>query len=379
MESAGSTPKGCDEASTKRFLGYSAQVLVSHVLGSVVDEMVFRKEGFAFPSVFGATEFATFALVPLLLQGLRGGYKAILALLFSSSSGASSKDEAVRFALCGAAMAVSHGSGLAAFVYVNYTTAMLFSSARLPSILIVSSLLRSKSCHTPAPPCMAHIAGLVVAFGLVVFGLAEKRDTPRFSAIGLLCVFANLALGAGTFYLQQRTLHWVKASGKERDLRSTAADKRTLRPVATERLMVIQYVIACSCMFTYSFVSGELAGFQRWACSDGHRGVLNELVPMVCSAFFISVGVRALLQVSMEFDAARASLITSVRKVVTFVLSFAIFPKALSLLHVLGLLLVAVGSVATHRSLTRSRAKITSNPRLPTIVVVDPTQETDFP
>lgn len=383
-------------AAASRLVFLAGQVLLAHTLAAVLAEMVFRREGFAFPGIYGTAEFAVFAIAPLFVQTLLRGPKGAALAVIGSFKYSIATGELLRFGVCGLAMVCSHGAGLAAYIHINTTTAMLFSSARLPTVIVAGAfLLKQKK----APPLATHLAALCVAVGLSLFGFAERRDTPRFSTAGLTLIAANLCLGAVTFNLQQRALHMAGASRKcprgadtlmrlEAGLhrgeepgspyepcspRSSIAREGGSRPSARakvgsfpleclpvggvpllsdpERMMMIQYSVAAPLMLLYAWAVGEVYRFPIW-CTTRHETPAEELLPVICQAILAAVGVQALLCITQEFDAARSSTITSVRKVITFVLSFLIFPKPFSGLHLIGILLAGVGSVWLHRSLS---------------------------
>jgi len=304
-----------------RLAVYTLQVLASHTCSALLAELVFTREGFAFPAVYGAVEFAVFALAPLVLASVRGCLPQLLRLR---------SQEVWCFARCGATMAASHGAGLAACTRINYTTTMIFGSARLPSVLFAGAVLS----RGPRPPTAAQVASLGVAVGLCCFGLAERREAPRFSSLGLALVAANLVLGVGTFQLQQQVLQ--QGVGQ--------------LPVNAEQMMMVQYAAGSLLLLLCALLGGELWAFFDWSYSRG-EGPLHELLPVVCGGMFTAFGVRALLGVNQDFDAARASAITSLRKVCTFCLSLFLFPKPFSGLHVVGTALVVGGSVGVQRSL----------------------------
>ncbi|CAK0889061.1 unnamed protein product, partial [Prorocentrum cordatum] len=133
------------------------------------------------------------------LWALRREQRAARRLL-----GATSRRELQRYALCGVAMTVHHGTGLAAMCRVNYTTAMLFTAAKLPSVMLAGVVV-NPTASRPAPA--AFVSAVCVGVGLALFGIAESGMAPRFSTSGLLFIAANLVLGAGVFNFQQRVLH----------------------------------------------------------------------------------------------------------------------------------------------------------------------------
>lgn len=339
-----------------RLIGYAVPVFASHCVSATLAEFVFRREGFAFPGIYGAVEFGVFAVMPSIALTLQSGLQGARRLLVVR------REELVRFFICGIAMAVSHVAGLSACVRVNYTTAMLFGSAKLPSVMIIGAVLNAARGHGQKqqrnPPWQAYALSLCVTAGLVAFGLAERRDAPRFSTVGLLLVALNLCLSSVTFNLQQRVLQrstggmgtYLAGNGAEAD------------PLVSARLMTFQYASAFCLTLTYAAVSGEFESFCKWCCrSGGAGGVWRELLPVVCGAVLTSVGVRALLCVTQEFDAPRASVITASRKAITFITSYLIFPKPFSALHLVGVILTIGGSCGVHFALSKNRSRGSAN------------------
>ena len=45
--------------------------------------------------------------------------------------------------LAGLSMTVSHGAGILSYLHVNYTTAMIFKSAKVPSVVIAGRWIKS--------------------------------------------------------------------------------------------------------------------------------------------------------------------------------------------------------------------------------------------
>jgi len=360
--------------SSGRLTRYASQVIVLHVASAALAEMVFSHEGFAFPAVYGFVEFATFAALPVLTSVVFRLSRRTVPHRFHESTlvgvnvvphGASCcrqtvSSETAGFVLCGFTMMVSHGLGLMAYMHVNYTTAMLFGAAKLPLVLLMGRLLN----RGDAVPSSAHFAALCVAVGLAVFGAAERRGAPRFDAIGLVLVALNLALGAVTFNLQQRLLH--RASGVSGSLPTSVlaprgmdggveARAQKLGAAAAERLMVVQYATG-ACFFAASAaVSGELVAFRSWCSGTVKGGPLHQLAPVFAGATLTALGIRALLMVTAEFDAPRASIITTLRKVCTFLLSCALFPKAYTACHFIGAVLTMAGSIGVHHSLNHAK------------------------
>lgn len=338
-----------DRLPSNRLLAVRAlQVMVCHVLSAILAEKVLTTKGFKFPGVYATVEFTTFALVPVLLRAVLNGPLTT----WRSVMGTVASGKAWRAAYCGVSMAASHSAGLAATVRINYTTAMLFGAIRLPTIMFAGSFLNP---HTKAT-CKAYLFSLVTTAGLCLFGIAERRDSRHFELSGLALVAANLCLGALTFNLQQRALqrsHQMKSNpavpiGKgavavrvDVEAQKETHSRTSLQPFVADNFMFFEYGAALTMTALYSVISGELFRFTEW-CGK-HNGVKAELLPVLLGALLATYGVKTLMHVTAEFDAARSSLITSCRKSVTFVISFMLFPKPFSRLHAAGVSLTIGG------------------------------------
>eukprot|EP00854_Cymbomonas_tetramitiformis_P014999 gene14999-17729_t len=96
----------------------------------------------------------------------------------------------------GMCMMVGHGLGTVGYYELNYTTATLFKSAKVVTVMIVSSLFgRTVSSK-------AIVLALVLCLGLSVFGIADKMAAPRFSLWGVTANLLSLIVTAFTSNLQ---------------------------------------------------------------------------------------------------------------------------------------------------------------------------------
>jgi len=179
----------------------------------------------------------------------------------------------------------------------------------------------------------------------VRFVVLSESATPRFSAMGLGLLALNLVLGAFTYNVQQRML-------QEHAFSSFRSSQAVEVLGSSERMMFVMYSAGAVLFVLYAAVVGELSSFANWSL---HRGSnpMKELLPIACSACLTAVGIRALLRVTEEFDAARASLITTWRKSCTFILSYWLFPKDFGWQHCFAVALVVAGSAGVHRELSR--------------------------
>merc|ERR1719487_108477 len=76
----------------------------------------------------------------------------------------------------------------------------------------------------------------------------------------------------------------------------------------------------------------------------------SGLIPILLDGMFGYVGIQAVLKLSQDFDATRANVACSMRRVVTFILSFTVFPKPFGVLHAVGIILSLFGGLELHKS-----------------------------
>jgi len=293
-----------------------------HCLAAVFAEMIFSMPGFRFGWFYTLVQCFTYFSLVLLKRLAFGGMLQSFKALRRSVLGA---------LLVGTSMTVSHGCGVASFVHINYTTAMLFKSAKVPAVMLGGKVINQ---HRPrrSEVCWA----ITLTVGLLLFGLGDRIESPRFSAVGMLLVAGNLCGSSITSNLQQRVLK-LDASAK-----------------GVEQLLFAQYAVASVILLVFTAASGELWEAMTWYMTDGRS---KAIALSMADNVFSFLGLEAVFRITGEFDATCANVVCSCRKVFTFLFSFWLFPKPFGLSHSLGLALAAIGSV----QLTRSKAKAIDN------------------
>ena len=77
------------------------------------------------------------------------------------------------YLVCGVLVAISHGCGSVAMVYLNFTTAALFKSAKVPATLLGGFFQGADTSKRE------FVMAVGMASGLFVFGIAERYESPR--------------------------------------------------------------------------------------------------------------------------------------------------------------------------------------------------------
>jgi drug/metabolite transporter (DMT)-like permease len=320
----------------KRLLSLSVVIIATHSIAASCTEAMFRLPGFKFGAGYAMIQFAFFCLCPLIKRLIYGDTAGIRAILRPGHG-----PDAKAMIACGPMMTLSHGAGMVAYEYINYTTVMFFKSAKVPAVMIGSwALARQKFRANEI------LFALVMMIGLITFGCGDRIESPRFSSLGLVLVGTNLIMGTATNGQQQRLLQSPEAQGVPEDL-------------MTERFMVLQYAAAFFVMGAFLFVTEGFTPLMQWYSSNGWRPYAITTVDNLLTY----VGLEAIFHITQEFDATRANVTCSARKVLTFGISYVLFPKAFNRLHLLGLIVTCFGGYNLHRlAQERTMQKATPQP-----------------
>lgn len=227
---------------------------------------------------------------------------------------------------CAAFNCVAHGTSNAAFVHLNYTTQTLFKSSKVLFVMIGGWCLFSRTISRSE-----WLAGSALFFGLVVFGLADGLSTPRFSMLGVVFTVVSLLGAAVVGNVQQRVLQ---------DSSITADFMQRKNDLLFFQFSFSALLCAMVCLF-----NGEMSRGNEFLISLPASGRLNLLGFVGCSY----LGMHPLVLITTNFGATSAQVATSLRKVVTFGISFIVFPKPFTLMHILGIIITIAGSWALQR------------------------------
>ena len=215
------------------------------------------------------------------------------------------------------ALAASQGSGSAALNYVNYPVKVAFKSSKLVPTMVFGAVLGGKKF---AP--LEYAAALLMCAALALLSLADFRgeDGDARDGLPLGCALLGLAVFADALVpnLQERVL---------RELRY---------PVG--RMIVYSNAGCFVLVLAYCAGSGELRPALAW-CGDQRAGAAL-LVAQACCSY---AGLRAYLVVVKELSGVAGVVVTSLRKVLTLVLSFLLFEKPFSAAHAAAFALLAAG------------------------------------
>jgi len=205
--------------------------------------------------------------------------------------------------------------------YINFPTKVVFRSCKLIPTMLIATLINRRIFSSPE-----YICAICICSGLVIFAAADWNLTPSFNPIGLVLV--SLSVGADSILPNLQENLFSKGSS---------------------RLEVILFtnVFTLIVMTFTTFLSGDLIGALRLAAVD-HTLKLYMII-YTCVAY---VAVSLHMTIVNRYGAVVGVLLGTVRKVMTLILSFLLFPKQFSWSYVIGAGLVLSGvlisSLAKH-------------------------------
>ena len=316
-------------AVTVNRLGYilslTAIMYTASITRGLVQESIFQDPDFKFPFlqtfiekvVYALLAFGTITCVPRDPTDFRA-YSIFRRPL---------AQQPYRLYIAVASLSVlSTALGYAALEHVSYSIKLIIRSSKLIPSLIIGSLLLQKKYHH-----FQWIAALCLVAGLVIFTVAEATVAFKFSYFGLLLLVLGLLVGAGVPVAQEHLSR--DEMGKP-------------RPVVHPReLLFATNVIGGLLSLVPALLSAELPSFVWYLRHLSSEGRLFPFVISILSTtslgYVASYGFAAMIK---KEGAGSALVLGLLRRFLSIVLSFAFFPKPVTVWHGIGTLMV-LGSV----------------------------------
>eukprot|EP01060_Flectonema_neradi_P009346 TRINITY_DN1666_c0_g2_i1.p1 TRINITY_DN1666_c0_g2~~TRINITY_DN1666_c0_g2_i1.p1 ORF type:complete len:765 (+),score=128.87 TRINITY_DN1666_c0_g2_i1:36-2297(+) len=205
---------------------------------------------------------------------------------------------------------------------LDYTTQVVFKSSKLPWIMLWRVVFLS---WKRKPSLMEWIYANLLSAGLAIFVIGGtfnfQTDTVTSDKwSGLFSIYIALCCDATLYTIQEGVV-----------FAAYGADKHELILFMSGLTVPASFLLL---LHSGSFSTSWLYLQMEW-----------RFPTLICAyAACNYMGMKFLLQIVQEFDANMAVLTTSLRKAATIVLSYALFPKAVSGWHVVGIVMIAVGT-----------------------------------
>ncbi len=198
--------------------------------------------------------------------------------------------------------------------WLNYPAKMLFKSSRVIPTMMVGMLYMKKRYQIKD-----YVVVALLSLGLVFFMQADVKVSPSFHPLGIIFICMALAVDAAIVNLQEFTLRKYDASHDE--------------------LIFYSYGLGSFILLFYCLVSMELYEGVLFLHEKGAKATLCLVVFCSCGYF----GVTCVAALTKKFGALASTMTTTARKALTLFLSFFIFPKPATGMHVFGGILFVLG------------------------------------
>jgi adenosine 3'-phospho 5'-phosphosulfate transporter B3 len=216
------------------------------------------------------------------------------------------------------AMTASRGLTNKSLEYLNYPTQVIFKSMKLITVMIGSIFILRQRFTV-----LEYVSAVALVLSAILFSLGDVAETPELgSYVGFVIVVLSLFADALHSNTQEQLLKKHQASVTE--------------------AMLFTNGFAAVMSFGWVVVSGELQPAMAF-CANFPQAYLLFVV----RAAVIYLGVLCFVLVIGAFGVVTATGITTVRKILTIIVSFLLFPKPISSRHVLGFFIFCGGIAVT--------------------------------
>jgi solute carrier family 35 (adenosine 3'-phospho 5'-phosphosulfate transporter), member B3 len=214
--------------------------------------------------------------------------------------------------------------------YINFPTKVVFRSCKLIPTMLVASIVHKKVFSVSEYCC-----ALAVCLGLVLFAAADWDLSPSFHPIGLIMVTLSVCADAILPNAQEKLFH-----------------------MGASRLEVTLYTNCYTllAMTVSTLLSGDLLG--AWELTLRSRQLQ---IYFLIYTFVAYIAISTHMMVVKRFGGVAAVLLATVRKGMTLVLSFILFPKGFSWFYPVGATLVLGGLLASSLIRIYSKKKPSAN------------------
>eukprot|EP01062_Namystynia_karyoxenos_P066173 TRINITY_DN60170_c0_g1_i1.p1 TRINITY_DN60170_c0_g1~~TRINITY_DN60170_c0_g1_i1.p1 ORF type:complete len:701 (+),score=205.79 TRINITY_DN60170_c0_g1_i1:106-2103(+) len=310
----------------RRLFVLGGGIIVWHCLDALLKEWVFNLPGFGHSQIYMLTFMQALCVV------CAASMDSLFNAKTSKPDGQAAETRMGRSCLIYVALGVLVAlSGLMTNTgskLVNYTTQVVFKSAKLPWVMAWRVMFLR---HKKTPAAAEWAWAMVLTCGLMIFTIATgKHGSVAQSDMvrGMICIVIAMSADASRDTLQEAH-----------------------RELPKQHMLLAMQAFSLPVSGTFLLLSNTYVDAMQYIRAE------PRFPALVAGAAFCSyMGQRCVVGVIHEFDSSVANLVTSCRKVVTTLLSFAVYPKPFGMLHALAIGMIASGSHgAYHQSRARGR------------------------
>jgi solute carrier family 35 (adenosine 3'-phospho 5'-phosphosulfate transporter), member B3 len=221
------------------------------------------------------------------------------------------KNDLKKHMITAIAMTMSRGLTNMSLQFLNYPTQVMFKSAKLLATMIASILFLRKTYVGKD-----YVSALLLISSAAIFSIGDRSVQPNFDVTGVIIVLLSLVADGSHAVVQEVTLHGGS-------LHETLIYSNIFSALATLVIVVGK---------------GELGPAMQY-CQEHPIAYFLFII----RSTVVYLGVVCFASIVKKFDAVTATTVTTVRKIMTVLLSFVIFPKPFSLVYVLGIAFFCAG------------------------------------
>ncbi|KAI8426422.1 hypothetical protein MSG28_005265 [Choristoneura fumiferana] len=208
-----------------------------------------------------------------------------------------------------------------ALSYLNYPTQLIFKSCKLIPVMIGSIIIMRKRYGF-----LDYVAAVIMCIGLTMFTLADSQTSPNFDVIGVAVISLALLCDAIIGNVQEKAMKTFQASNNE--------------------VVFYSYGIGCIYLAVITGSTGIMVdGFVY--CSKNPLFIYWVIFLLSLSGY---LGLQAVLTLVRISGATVAVTVTTMRKVLSIIVSFLLFSKPFVFQYVWSGMLVALAIYLNHYS-----------------------------
>jgi adenosine 3'-phospho 5'-phosphosulfate transporter B3 len=214
-----------------------------------------------------------------------------------------------------------------ALKFLNYATRIVFKSAKVIPVMIFSTVIQGKRYSA-----LEYFSAAVLVAGVALFTLGDVSSMPSFNPLGVVLIAIALSVDAVTSNFEEKNFFRIENPCSQAEVLAFASLFGSVWSVA-------------SC-----FISGELSN------AIAHSAQYPHTTPMI--ALFSVMGylsVTFVLSLIKYFGATETEIVKSLRKVLSIIISFVLYPKPLNWKYGAGFVMV-LGSIYLTFELKRQKA-----------------------
>mmetsp|Transcript_6253 Transcript_6253/g.23606 ORF Transcript_6253/g.23606 Transcript_6253/m.23606 type:complete len:405 (+) Transcript_6253:286-1500(+) len=206
-----------------------------------------------------------------------------------------------------------------ALSYLNYATRIVFKSAKIVPVMAFSVLIVGKKYSWKE-----WLSAAILVAGIVLFTLGDVASSPAFQPIGVALIGGALCVDA------------ICANFEEKNF------FRCENPSTTQEVLCFASLIGTFYGLIPFIASGGAGPAIAFSMAN------TQVVPMIMGFSVMGYSsVSFILSLIKYYGATEAEIIKSLRKVLSIVISFVLFPKALNWKYIVGFLAVLVSTAYT--------------------------------